>query len=479
MTALGRLVWRLTIVLLVLAATAGPATPSAAQHPTQVELPTLTLDPTEGTPGTPVNALATGYGSCPTTGSDDVGPGSVAFLWDGVEVATAGVVAADGTAGTQFQVPDDAPIGPHTVTSQCVGDETLPQEETFDVIEPTVTPVVVPSVLGRTPAEATKILRGAELVVGVITGEGNQVEDQDPDAGVEVDPGTPVDLQLTSEEPDVVVVPDVVEMSAEEAEATIVDAGLRLGRLSGEGGIVQSQSPAAGSEVEPLAVVDLVMVAEPDEEVVVPDLVGKEVADAQAALLAGKLELGLVTGSGDVVRAQDPPAGERALAGSSVNISVESSIEPVALATVPDLVGLTVPDARQACEDVGLVLGDTPSTESEISSQQPVAGLLVPVGSTVTVAFPEPTDRTRIAVGVGLLVLLVAAAAAATVAVRRHRERLWVRSHVDLAPDPGPLAPAVPVDTEDPDRVGRHVVQLAPHAEAESPVVVEEWRDDH
>ena len=403
----------------------------------------------------------------------------MAFLWDGVEVATAGVVAADGTAGTQFQVPDDAPIGPHTVTSQCVGDETLPQEETFDVIEPTVTPVVVPSVLGRTPAEATKILRGAELVVGVITGEGNQVEDQDPDAGVEVDPGTPVDLQLASEEPDVVVVPDVVEMSAEEAEATIVDAGLRLGRLSGEGEIVQSQSPAAGSEVEPLAVVDLVMVAEPDEEVVVPDLVGKEVADAQAALLAGKLELGLVTGSGDVVRAQDPPAGERALAGSSVNISVESSIEPVALATVPDLVGLTVPDARQACEDVGLVLGDTPSTESEISSQQPVAGLLVPVGSTVTVAFPEPTDWTRIAVGVGLLVLLVAAAAAATVAVRRHRERLWVRSHVDLAPDPGPTAPAVPVDTEDPDRIGRHVVQLAPHAEPESTVVVEEWRDDH
>ncbi len=68
MTALGRLVWRLTVVLLVLAATAGPATPAAAQPSTQVELPTLTLDPTEGTPGTPVNALATGYGSCPHDG---------------------------------------------------------------------------------------------------------------------------------------------------------------------------------------------------------------------------------------------------------------------------------------------------------------------------------------------------------------------------------------------------------------------------
>jgi beta-lactam-binding protein with PASTA domain len=391
MTAVGRLVWRLTVVLLVLAAAAGPATPAAAQPSTQVELPTLTLDPGEGTPGAPVNALATGYGSCPTTGSDDVGPGSVAFLWDGVEVATAGVIADDGTAGTQFRVPDDAPIGPHTVTSQCVGDESLPQEETFDVVEPTVAPVVVPSVLGRTPAEATKILRDAELVVGVITGEGSQVVDQDPDAGVEVDPGTAVDLQLGSEEPDVVVVPDVVGMSADEAEDTIVDAGLRPGLRSGEGGIVQSQSPAAGSEVELLASVDLVMVAEPEEEVVVPDLVGKEVADAQAALLAGQLELGLVTGSGDVVRAQDPPAGERALAGSSVNISVESSVEPVALAAVPDLVGLMVPEARRACQAVGLVLGDTPSTESEISSQQPVPGLLVPVGSTVTVAFPEPT----------------------------------------------------------------------------------------
>ena len=81
--------------------------------------------------------------------------------------------------------------------------------------------------------------------------------------------------------------------------------------------------------------------------------------------------------------------------------------------------------------------------------------------------------------GVGLLVLLVAAAAAATMAVRRHRERLWVRSHVDLAPDPGPTGAGRPVDTEDPDRIGRHVVQLAPHAEAESTVVVEEWRDDH
>lgn len=76
-------------MLLVAATVIGPGTPGAAEPAVPVEVPTLTLDPTEGTPGTSVNAKATGYGACPPTGSDDASPGSVEFLWDGVVIATA------------------------------------------------------------------------------------------------------------------------------------------------------------------------------------------------------------------------------------------------------------------------------------------------------------------------------------------------------------------------------------------------------
>lgn len=480
MAVVGRFVWCVTVVLL--ASVIGPGTPLSAAQAGPVEVLSLTLDPPEGTAGTPVDARATGYAACPPTGSDDASPGSVEFLWDGVEIATAGVVAADGSAAALFQVPDDAAIGGHTVTSRCVGDEALPMEAPFEVHEPTVVPVVVPPVIGLSPAEATKVLVGAGLVVGEVTGEvtgeGGQVQDQDPDAGVEVDPGTPVDLTFGTEEPSVVVVPDVVGRSSAEAGRILDDAGLQVGQVVGEGDVVQTQSPAAGSEVPPLAVVNLEMVAEPDEQVVVPDVVGMEIADAQATLLDSELDLGQVSGTGDVVRLQDPPAGALVPAGSSVSISVESSIEPARLVTVPNLVGLTVAESRRACQAVGLLLGDTPTTDDLVSSQQPVSGLLVPVGSTVTVAFPGPTGWIRIAVAAGLLVLLVAATAVAAVALRRHRERLWVRSHVELAPDPGPTDVVTLVEGADHGRETRHVLQLAPNHEREPTVVVKELTDD-
>jgi hypothetical protein len=342
----------------------------------------------------------------------------VAFLWDGVELATAGVVAADGTAAAQFFVPEEAPVGLHTVTSQCVGTGEQPHSESFDVIEPTTTQVVVPRVVGSTLAQATEKLVEAGLVVGVRTGEGSLVVEQQPDAGLEVDPDTPVDLHFDSDEATVELVP-------------------------------------------------------------VPELVGEEVVEAQVALLASELELGLVTGRGEVVRIQNPAAGTLAPAGSSVNISTRRSIVPAELVTVPDLVGLTVADARRVCEAVGLVLGDTPGTQGEIASQQPIAGTLIPVDSPVTVALLEPSDWTRTLGTLSALVLLVAGAAAATVASRRHRERLWVGSHVELAPVPGKTVVAEPVETDDSDQTARHVVQLTPRADPGSTVVVEEWTDEH
>ena len=121
-----------------------------------------------------------------------------------------------------------------------------------------------------------------------------------------------------------VTVPNVVGDKRTQAISELEDAGLEVGTITPvpaaddtqEPGTVLEQDPAAGDEVDRGTIVDLTIVATP-EQVAIPSLEGSSVEEAQASLI----DLGLEPGGpveepsdtvdeGSVTRT-DPPSGRR------------------------------------------------------------------------------------------------------------------------------------------------------------------------
>jgi serine/threonine-protein kinase len=116
----------------------------------------------------------------------------------------------------------------------------------------------VPNVINQSEGAARAAVEGAGLQVGTVgfqssttIPEGNVI-DQDPAPGTAVERGSAVNL-LISSGPEEVAVPDVVTLTADEAVATLEDAGLRANVVAvdtvnpGEDGRVIAQAPTAGS----------------------------------------------------------------------------------------------------------------------------------------------------------------------------------------------------------------------------------------
>ena len=200
-----------------------------------------------------------------------------------------------------------------------------------------------------------------------------------------------------------VTVPNVVGKSREQAETDLQDAGLAVGtvtRVQPSGstqtpGTVLEQNPAANQRVDRQTPVNLTVVAQP-AAVTIPDLQGRSVADAQAALL----DLGLVPGGpreepsdtvdpGQVTRT-DPAAGQDVDPGSTVTIFTSSGPAQV---TVPLVTCQSFGSAQKEIENAGLtpsISQETVSINSQcphgnkVASQDPAAGTAVAPGTTVT-----------------------------------------------------------------------------------------------
>jgi beta-lactam-binding protein with PASTA domain/predicted Ser/Thr protein kinase len=115
--------------------------------------------------------------------------------------------------------------------------------------------VEVPDVTGDTEDDARSAIEGAGLRVGEITREASDeapgtVLEQSPGAGETVDEGAAVDLTVAQATP----IPDVVDMTEDEATTALEDAGFEV-RVreqevtdAAEDGVVLEQSPAAEEE---------------------------------------------------------------------------------------------------------------------------------------------------------------------------------------------------------------------------------------
>ena len=193
-----------------------------------------------------------------------------------------------------------------------------------------------------------------------------------------------------------IAVPDVKGKTLVEAEAILKDNNLDF-TLKEEfdakvpAGTVIKQSPGAGSHVKAGRKIQLT-VSKGAEPGVVPDLKGKNLAEATEMLHAAKLAVGKVTvqykegAAQGAVLSQDIEAGKKVAAGTKVDLVVNIS---KGQSVVPDLKGLTLSDARERLSSMGLMVGSVTTKEDSapkgtVIGAEPEFGKVLSEGSVVT-----------------------------------------------------------------------------------------------
>ncbi len=139
--------------------------------------------------------------------------------------------------------------------------------------------------------------------------------------------------------------------------------------------------------------------------VVVPDIKGKTLSQAQQALDTAGLKLKVekeVTNDkvapGRVI-SQDPSAGEKMKKGGTVTVVMSKGLETVA---APDLTGKTEAEAADLLKKAGLVLGkvDTGFSDSvpegQVMAQSPKAGARVEKGGAVDVTISSGSQQVKV-----------------------------------------------------------------------------------
>jgi eukaryotic-like serine/threonine-protein kinase len=151
----------------------------------------------------------------------------------------------------------------------------------------------VPDLAGKTTDEARKALEAVDLRLGDVTKQTSDEVDQglvlsqDPRADEQVDRGSTVDVVVSSG-PELVQVPFVEGAPEAAAVDAIRNAGLvaevhHVPSNDVEEGLVISQDPQGGTEVEPGDTV-VITVSQGPEETPLPDVTGEEVDSARAQL---------------------------------------------------------------------------------------------------------------------------------------------------------------------------------------------------
>jgi len=254
----------------------------------------------------------------------------------------------------------------------------------------------VPNVVGKTAAEATSMLKAADLVavpknVSDNTVPKGSVTKTDPAAGKKVAKGSNVDV-FVSTGPGSVTIDDVSGLTQDQARQQLQQAGLTVSRTEQDNNPnfakdrVTKTDPAAGTAVDEGSAVVLYVST---GQVELPNLVGQTRDAALATLNSLKLQgnttpVESTKPEGTVVQ-QDRSAG-LVPQGTVVNLSIAT---PPTTASIPtDIVGKSYDDAAAELSALGLTAArndvDSEEPEGNVITSNPAPGTTVPKGTTVT-----------------------------------------------------------------------------------------------
>ncbi|MEY4457511.1 MAG: hypothetical protein RIS25_104 [Actinomycetota bacterium] len=195
---------------------------------------------------------------------------------------------------------------------------TLPAQNTV-----TSQAIEIPQLTNVSATDAQTQLEGLGLKVAIIVETSDSVAEGDvirtqPEAGIQVGEGEIISV-YQSAGPKTGRSPDLSLMSLAKAKAAITEAGFTVGSItttyspSVAKGMVISSDPAGGTSLKPKDVINLTV---SNGLVNVPDVVGKSLADANAALSASDVQLSVsvqtdMTCSGQTVKSQSLAPGEQ------------------------------------------------------------------------------------------------------------------------------------------------------------------------
>jgi beta-lactam-binding protein with PASTA domain/subtilisin family serine protease len=277
--------------------------------------------------------------------------------------------------------------------------------------------VTVPDLVGKHTDEARTLLADAGLQVGAISQAESEEIPKDhvishaPEAGKKVSKGSAVDLLVSRGSESLLIVPNLVGLSAGDADEAIIAAGFAPGFISLDcndtvpSGHVISQNLVAGTLMDATIPISLVISTgeceRPDTATaIVPDIIGKTQAQAQQAVASVGLYPGDVVQqcsdeveAGKVIR-QHPAPGTVINMGSPRPVDFVVSTGPCSdpqpeTALVPNITGKTPEQAEQTLIAVGLLAGevvymcDATVAVGTIISQNLTAGVSVALGRSV------------------------------------------------------------------------------------------------
>jgi beta-lactam-binding protein with PASTA domain len=337
---------------------------------------------------------------------------------------------------------------------------------------PPVVTLAVPSVAGRSLANAQALLTGQNLAVGAVTNQASStvakglVISSSPGAGAQVQSGTRVSLVVSSgPAATTVAVPDVSGRSLSSAQSSITGHGLAVGAVRTQPsstvakGVVIGSNPGAGAQVTTGSSVSLVVSSGPAATTVaVPDVSGRSLSSAQSSITGQGLAVGAVrtqpssTAAKGVVISSNPGAGAQVASGSRVNLVVSSG-PAVATVAVPDVAGSSLAEARALVASAKLVVGVVKQQASasvpagQVIGSRPGAGAQVMAGTPVSLVVSSGgAARAAVPAVVGLTVAQATAklqaAGLKVVAVDADGQPAKTGTVVSSNPDAGEPAPA-------------------------------------
>ncbi|MFJ5994345.1 Stk1 family PASTA domain-containing Ser/Thr kinase [Streptomyces sp. NPDC092370] len=260
----------------------------------------------------------------------------------------------------------------------------------------------VPALLTKTEAQARDQLEEAGLKVGEVSHAHSDTVERGTIIGTNPAPGARIRVNdsvsfTISDGPETVRVPALAGRKLEEARDRLREDELEPGMVTREfseevpRGSVISARPADGTKVRSGTAVALVV--SKGARIDIPDVTGDDEADARAELedagLKVKIAAERVNSSeydkGQVVR-QTPKSGGPAAEGDTVTLTLSKGPEMI---EVPDVVGDSVDDARQALEGAGFEVDEDRGLlglfGDEVKSQSVEGGRTAPKGSTITI----------------------------------------------------------------------------------------------